>query len=462
MPKTITMFQHIYTLFIAPHKTDPDQRNRELVLNWLLTGIVFLLSIFFVNAVIQQILSDKNLIGSLVSIGLILAVILTYLLLLRTKRHAQTIASYLLLALFFYAGYSVVLAWGIVNPYGALMFSLVIVASGILLSARHALYAVIVVSLSLTLFEYLKSRGVTTPDTSWIASPSSMADVINFTTLFLVMGLVSWLFNRQMEESLHRAQRSEKELKHERDMLEVKVEERTRALQEAQLEKVQQVYKFAELGHLSTALFHDLAGSLSSLTLDIESMRKKGKTDFTKRIDNNIHYIDSVVQRVKSQIHGNNDVETFDALAVTKELVGILSYNARKARTHIGLHADKNKPIIFTGNLTRFRQLIINLLSNAIEAYPLPTADTMAKDRPVLIKMSQEEGQIIIEVTDFGKGIQKATQPKVFDPFFTTKSTGSGIGLFIVRQVAENDFSGKIKLTSNKKTGTTFTVTIPK
>jgi len=457
------MFQHIYRKFIEPFADDPDHKSRELVLNWLLFGLGSLLSLFFLNSLVGFLQNNKTytLIAFLIS-SIIVCAIVSYLLFLRSKRYIQIIASLVLILFLYTAAVFLIYRWGIINIYGILLFAIIVVVAGILFRARYSLYSTLVIGVTLAFFEYAKGRHIVHPDFSPTAIKTSYFEVINFTAIFLIIALVSWLFNRQMEVSLHRAQKSEKELKYERDMLEVKVEERTRALQEAQIEKVQQVYKFAELGHLSTALFHDLANSLSSLTLDIESMRKKGKADFTKRIDDNIHYIDSVVQRVKSQIQGNNDVETFDALAVTKELVDILSYNARKARTHIELHADKNKPIAFTGNLTRFRQLIINLLSNAIEAYPPPTSETLAKDRPVLIKMSQEKGKIIIEVTDFGKGIQKATQSKVFDPFFTTKSAGSGIGLFIVRQVAEKDFSGKIKLTSNKKTGTTFTVIIPK
>lgn len=455
------MLERLYKLLIEPQSYNPDQRNREIVLNWLIAGLGLLLVIFSLNSLVSTLFQQSHAaISSFIMINLVLAAVVVYGCTLRKKKYAQLIASNMLIISLLAIATVIIFQWGIPNIYGVSFFSLAIIMAGILLGSRYALYTAIVITLLLSAFEYLRVNDLVHPDLSWISAPSSLADVINFISIFFIIALVSWLFNRQMEESLRRARQSEAALKQERDMLEIKVEERTRALQEAQLEKVQQVYKFAELGHLSTALFHDLAGSLSSLTLDIESLRKKGRADFTKRIDNNIHYIDSVVQRVKSQIQGNDKVESFDALAVTKELVGILSYNARKTRTHIELQAEKNKPIFFTGNLTKFRQLIINLLSNAIEAYP-PSPNSMVKERPVIIKLSQQDDNIVIQVTDFGKGIQKDTQSKVFDPFFTTKSAGSGIGLFIVRQVAENDFSGSIKLTSNKKTGTTFTVTIP-
>lgn len=397
---------------------------------------------------------------ALACMSLILGIILLYLGVLRKNTHAQTVASSLLISLLFLGGCSIIAKWGIVNPYGVVLFGLIIVMSGILLGARYALFAAIAITLTYLLFEYARYKSYVIPDTSWISSPSSIADVVNLGTMFFVTALVSWLFNKRMEESLERARRSEKALKKERDLLEIKVEERTRALQEAQLEKVKQFYKFAELGRLSTALFHDLAGSLSSLSLDIESMRSKGRADFTKRIDSNIHYIDSVVQRVRSQIQGKDNNETFDIIAETKDLVGILSYNARKVRTKLEFQTER-QPILFTGNVTHFRQLIINLLSNAIEAYS-PVYHGAAKDRPVVIHVSQTNDTIIIKVTDHGKGISESTREKIFDPFYTTKSSGTGIGLFIVQQVAEKDFGGTISVTSSPKAGTTFVVTIPK
>jgi signal transduction histidine kinase len=461
--KETTMLHRVYTLFIQPISPDPDYRSRELVLNWILFSIGCLLLLisplcllnFFIDSQIYTLVA-------FLCVNILIVALVLYAYKLRRKKYIQDVARKSLIISLVLIGSLLVAEWGLNNIYGILSFSLAIMMAGILISARYSLHTATAIGIVLILLDFARVRHIITPDTSWIGHSSSTDDNLLFITIFFIIALVSWLFNRQMEESLHRARQSEEALKKERDLLEIKVEERTRALQEAQLEKVQQFYKFAELGHLSTALFHDLAGSLSSLSIDIESMRKKGQADFTKRIDSNIHYIDNVVQRVKSQIQGKDIEETFDVISEVKDLVGILSYNARKSRTWIDLQTpNSHEAIYFTGNVTRFRQLIINLLSNGIEAYP-PTINASVKDRPVIIKISDNKNSLTLQVTDYGKGIRKGSQSKIFDPFYTTKSSGSGIGLFIVRQVAENDFSGTISLTSNKKNGTTFTVVLPK
>lgn len=455
------MLQKIYTILIKPRSKDIDQFNRELVLNWILFAVGLLLVLSGVNLIFTLLLKDDvNVISRiLVQLFLLICFSVGYYL-VRTRHRAQLFARWTIVLFFFGASFYTLLTWGTINPIGTLMCALAIVVAGILLGSVYSLIAIIVSICTLVGLEIAKSEHLIHPDMSWISKPSSMTDAFSFASIFLVLGIVSWLFNKQMEASLKRAHKSEKALKIERDLLEVKVAERTRELQEAQLEKIQHVYRFAELGHLSTALFHDLAGNLSSLSIDIESMRKKNKTEFSKRINENIQYIDNVVRRVKTQIQGKNTDETFNVTSSIKDLVGILSYNARRARTHIIFEAPSLN-ILYTGNLTRFRQLIINLLSNAIEAYPHDPRASV-KGRPVIITIKDTSEALEIQVSDHGKGISRSSKQKIFDPFYTTKSSGSGIGLFIVKQVTENDFGGSIKLSSSPKSGTTFTITLPK
>lgn len=454
------MRKKLYSILIRPRSTSVDQQNRELILNWILLGVLILIVLSIVILLVSVLIKgDSYKAVRLLAPSAILVLFSIGYYLVRTQQKMQLLARWVVVLFFLAAGAYTAMAWGIINPFGVLLIALSIILSGILLGSRFSFIAIVaslvVVSAIQTIHE-----NIAQPNMTWIESPSSFSDVASFGAIFIIIGIISWLFNKQMETSLERAQKSERALKVERDLLEMKVAERTRELQEAQLEKIQHVYRFAELGHLSTALFHDLAGNLSSISMDIESMRKKNKSEFSKRIDKNIQYIDSVVKRVKSQIQGKDAVETFNVTISVKDLVGILSYNARQARTHIIFEAPSLNTY-FTGNLTRFRQLIINLLSNAIEAYPKDPRAAV-KDRPVVINITDNEKELVITVADHGKGISRTHKKKIFDPFYTTKSSGSGIGLFIVKQITESDFGGKIDLRSDKKSGTTFVITLPK
>jgi signal transduction histidine kinase len=100
-------------------------------------------------------------------------------------------------------------------------------------------------------------------------------------------------------------------------------------------------------------------------------------------------------------------------------------------------------------------QVFNNLIKNAIQSL------NERKDGKVSINVEklQETNQIVIQVSDNGSGIPNEQKDKIFIPHFTTKSTGSGIGLSVVKQIVENH-GGKISFESIENEGTTFTIVL--
>jgi two-component system, NtrC family, nitrogen regulation sensor histidine kinase NtrY len=96
-----------------------------------------------------------------------------------------------------------------------------------------------------------------------------------------------------------------------------------------------------------------------------------------------------------------------------------------------------------------------NLIKNAQQAIP---EDKIGK---ISIDIRENENSFIIQVMDNGVGIPVDQQSKIFVPYFTTKSTGTGLGLAMVRQIIENH-NGTIDFSTSEDKGTTFTITLPK
>jgi two-component system NtrC family sensor kinase len=69
-----------------------------------------------------------------------------------------------------------------------------------------------------------------------------------------------------------------------------------------------------------------------------------------------------------------------------------------------------------------------------------------------------KSGWIYVAVRDDGHGIPENDQNSIFEPYFTTKETGTGLGLFVCRNVLEQTGEGRIELTETSPRGTTFTV----
>jgi signal transduction histidine kinase len=100
----------------------------------------------------------------------------------------------------------------------------------------------------------------------------------------------------------------------------------------------------------------------------------------------------------------------------------------------------------------RIKQVLINLVVNAVQASP--EAET------VMVACHQEQGRIVIDVRDLGSGIAKDRRELVFSPFFTTKKEGTGLGLPIVKKIAEAH-EGSLEILDNSDRGVTFRVILP-
>jgi len=109
-------------------------------------------------------------------------------------------------------------------------------------------------------------------------------------------------------------------------------------------------------------------------------------------------------------------------------------------------------------NKTEIRQLIWNVLMNAIQSMPNGGRVTIetGKDTPDI-----SAGQFLeIKISDNGQGIMENDLGKIFEPFYTTREKGTGLGLAIVNRIVEGH-AGKIKVDSRSGEGTTFTIWLP-
>lgn len=103
----------------------------------------------------------------------------------------------------------------------------------------------------------------------------------------------------------------------------------------------------------------------------------------------------------------------------------------------------------------RLEIVLNNLVSNAIKYH-----DPEKKNRFVSIATSMINDHVIIEVQDNGVGIDEESQSKIFHMFYGSKGRGSGLGLYIVSETVAK-MNGKIRVSSLKGVGSTFTITLP-
>jgi nitrogen-specific signal transduction histidine kinase/PAS domain-containing protein/ActR/RegA family two-component response regulator len=106
---------------------------------------------------------------------------------------------------------------------------------------------------------------------------------------------------------------------------------------------------------------------------------------------------------------------------------------------------------------SQMRQVVMNLVKNAADSYGAEKGEIIVRISEKAIRDTQ---RIVLEVSDFGCGMDEATQKRIFDPFFTTKKTGRGLGLAAVGGIVRAH-GGTIEVQSSPGEGTTFFVTLP-
>jgi len=147
-------------------------------------------------------------------------------------------------------------------------------------------------------------------------------------------------------------------------------------------------------------------------------------------------------------------IEDLDIGHLIEELMALSAQRAKYSNIELVTRIEHDLPTL-SASYSELQQVFLNLINNAMDAMD-KTGGTLE------ISAKQEEGQILIGVTDNGPGIPKANLGRIFDPFFTTKPVGSGtgLGLSICYGIIEK-MGGGITVKSALEVGTTFEIRIP-
>jgi signal transduction histidine kinase len=438
-----------YRVLIAPRSEGEDARRREYILNIILLASILML--LFCDAIVGYYGLQNHPSGTPFLAFSILPAFFIVLYAL-SRRGFFVLSSYLLIAAYFIGNSYAAYHWGINLPTGILGYALLIVIGSILISTRFAFVLTGIIGIYVAALWYIQLHEfiVVTPQSL------TLGDGIALVVLYFIIVIVAWLSNREIERSLARARISERELKEERDLLEVKVDERTHELQAAQLEKVDRLYRFAEFGQLASGLFHDLTSMLNAIALRIEHDTPPELTNaFTVQRE-----IDDFVESVRKQLNQETTQEYFSMVEGTEWAMQLLVHKCHTEHISLSFIHDASIPDYF-GDAAKFHQVMVNVLMNAVDSF-IDVAYSPGAVRTISIKLFVEHNEVIIQVKDTGSGMPIEIQQKIFEPFFTTKGgKGTGIGLAITRRIVENYFFGIITVESFEGQGSLFTIRFP-
>ena len=229
----------------------------------------------------------------------------------------------------------------------------------------------------------------------------------------------------------------------------------------AEIEKLNQIYLFAEFGKLTSSLFHDLVSPLTALSLQIEELKirhnhPKNIQDLVDRAFHATKHLETFLKNIRKQIQNQEEKITFDLGNEIRQSICIVSSRAKKQNVHILYHLPPSS--LFFGNPIKFHQTIVNLLNNAIDSY-----EGMEGEHPIDVSLTKTQDKWQVTIKDYGIGIPEEQKAYIFEPLFTTKqsSKGVGLGLCMVKYKVEKEFKGIIRLQDSEPQGTTFIIELP-
>ncbi len=397
-------------------------------------------------------------------LNILLFVILFQLLYLILKKGNQKFPAIAFVSTYIGIGFYASIKWGADIPFAYLIYSLSIVVAGIVMNGTYAVFTNIFIVIGMLIIIQLQSTNRVTYDYSWVNRQLDLIDGITFGLILSVVSLVSWLYNKEIQKSFRNAQKYERALLTERDNLEKKVQKRTRQLEKARVEKLNQMYKLAELGKISAGLIHELVNPLSSVTINLEQLNSTQISSINKRqirmalsrAVSATKEMEDYVQATRKQIQRQDIIKSFSISKSINDCIKLFTYRSKTEKVRILTHIENE--VVISGNLVKFHQVVNNLISNSLDALK----QVERENKELIITLKSFNKRIIIQVEDNAKGIAQKELNSIFKPFYTTKEEGgTGIGLSLVKDIVENTFDGIISVKSRYNHGTTFTINIP-
>jgi len=272
------------------------------------------------------------------------------------------------------------------------------------------------------------------------------------------MGWVAWAsiaFSSLVKRTSLELSVANAQLKQNQELLEDRIARRTSDLQESQALLIQQE-KHAAFGLLAAGIAHEVGNPLAGISSLVQLLNRHNNDEYTcKRLDE----VDAQLRRIQRILRelidfsrpASTERNRCHINEVITESLNISKYYKRKKGKKIITRFAENLPIV---QLVRDQlvQVFLNLILNAMDA--------TEEGQSIEITTEAREGQIIISVHDNGEGIKEVDKERLFQPYFTTKSKGTGLGLFVCRNILEQSGTGTIEIDDTVTEGAKFVVSL--
>ena len=220
-----------------------------------------------------------------------------------------------------------------------------------------------------------------------------------------------------------------------------------------------QQIKLAALGRLTASIAHEVRNPLSAINHATELLKESEETrpDADKRLLQIIHGNTQRISRLLQEVMQLNRRDTRQAqqIVLATCISGLLNDITTAEQVSTTVIATKIPPhLAIWFDQGHLGQIVWNLVRNALHYCQQRTGSIQ-----LIARRGHVSGTVILDISDDGRGIPGELRGQIFEPFFTTRTGGTGLGLYLARELTEAN-GGRLELLESG-TGARFQLTMP-
>ncbi|TMA41290.1 MAG: HAMP domain-containing protein [Deltaproteobacteria bacterium] len=222
----------------------------------------------------------------------------------------------------------------------------------------------------------------------------------------------------------------------------------------AQGEALLRSERLAAIGRIAAQITHEIRNPLSSISLNAEELGERAPQarELCEAIVREVDRLTAITEDyLRFARLPKPQLQRADLNETVRDLVDFVRPELDANGVEVALSLSPSLPRV-PADVAQVRQLLLNLLRNAREAMPAGGS--------LRVTTRVTRGAVEIEVRDTGPGIPPDRLARIFDPFFTTKERGTGLGLAMAQEIAQ-EHGGQLFCDSAPGRGTAFTLRLP-
>ncbi|HEV7999781.1 MAG TPA: ATP-binding protein [Planctomycetaceae bacterium] len=234
-------------------------------------------------------------------------------------------------------------------------------------------------------------------------------------------------------------------------------------LQESRREALR-AEQLAAVGQMAAGIAHELRNPLMAMKILVQAAAEASPPALA---DRDLLVLEEEITRLERSAETFLDFarppeierRTFDLRLLVGQVLDLVASRASRQGIRVSCSAPENQNISVRADMGQVRQVLLNLLLNALDA--VPEGGTISVEIDTSASAGNgSPGWVTIRVSDTGRGLPSDLGPKIFEPFVSTKPTGVGLGLSICKRIVESH-GGQIAAVNRPAGGAEFTIRLP-